>query len=524
VARAASETVLVVGAGPAGLLVACELARRGTPYRLIDRLPEPTHESRALVVHARSLEMLAAVGALDALLGASIPLQGVEIRSHGHRLAAVSFTDVDSPYSFTASLSQTETERVLRERLAELGGAVDRPVTLTGLRQDDDEVRVTLDEADGSEQEETYAWVVGADGGHSTVRAQVGQELERTSEGERFLLADVDAEHDYDPRRMHFFFSGEGTFLLFPMPGRRVRIMGQLEPDPGGGAPPTLSDTQEMADKRAGGIRLKGAHWLSTFDIHHGQVERYRVGRVLLAGDAAHVHSPAGGQGMNTGMQDAFNLGWKLDLATRGLATDALLDSYEAERHPVAARVIKGSAALTRVATVRPPPAQRLRDLAAALITSVGPITRKAAEQIEETEIAYSDSPVIEGDGSHAPDVAGLRTADGRTVTLHGLFGAGGHTALHVASGPGAASAAVGLLGAVAGELLSQVVVLPGGGEGTLEGAEVVFDPGGRVAGRYGFGDEGGLVLVRPDGYIAARFAPPDAVAALTCLRRAITV
>jgi 2-polyprenyl-6-methoxyphenol hydroxylase-like FAD-dependent oxidoreductase len=514
----AERTVLVAGAGPVGLLTACELARRGTAFRLIDRLPEPTTESRAIVVHARSLEMLATVGAVDALIGASVPLDGVELHSRGKRLAKIGFTSVDSPYPFSASLAQTETERVLRERLAALGGRVERPVELVGLTQDADGVQATLRGPAGEEREEVYGWVVGADGGHSRVRSLVGRRLEGSFKGERFLLADVDAEHDYDPRRMHIFFTPEGPFLLFPMPGRRVRLMAQL--DGGDDATPTLKETQAVADARAGGIRVTGSHWLSSFEIHHGQVPRYRTGRVFLAGDAAHIHSPAGGQGMNTGMQDAFNLAWKLDLAARGRATEALLDSYHAERHPVARRVIQGTTALTRVATVRPLQVQRVRDHAASLLTSLGPVERKAAEQVEETDIAYPDSPVIDGGGEHAPDVANLRTAEGGTTTMHALLGSGAHTAVHLAIHAGDAAAAVGRL-REAGDALAHVVVLPGPAD-PIDGATVVLDPGRRVARRYGAGDDGALVLVRPDGYVAGRADPPDPGATLACLRRAV--
>ena len=190
--------------------------------------------------------------------------------------------------------------------------------------------------------------MVGTDGSHSTVRHQMGLGLEGSFKGQTFLIADVEAEYDLPRESMHTFFHRDGTFLLFALRGDRVRIIAEV---PTGSPEPTLWEVQAIADARAGGIRLTEAHWLTVFEVHHAQVRSYRRGRAFLAGDAAHVHSPAGGQGMNTGMQDAFNLGWKLALALERHAAPSLLDSYDDERRPVAAQVIRQTTALTRLGT-----------------------------------------------------------------------------------------------------------------------------------------------------------------------------
>jgi 2-polyprenyl-6-methoxyphenol hydroxylase-like FAD-dependent oxidoreductase len=495
-----AERILVVGAGPVGLTLACELARRGTSFRLIDRAPAPTEQSRAIVVHARSLEMLDTMGAVDAVIAAAARIDRVFAHTGADELARIELGDVESPYPFTASLAQTETERVLRERLAGLGGAVDRPVELVGLDQDERGVTVRLGDGD-----ERFGWVVGCDGAHSGVRAALDTKLEGSFKGERFLLADVEADYTQDRTGLHIYFDPGGPFMLFPMPGSRIRIIAQLDENALTDTEPTVDDVQAMADARGEGVRITGSHWIAIFEIHHGQVAAYRHGRVFLAGDAAHIHSPAGGQGMNTGMQDAFNLAWKLDLAARGRATEALLDSYHAERHPVAARVIKGSTALTRAATVRNPVAQELRNHAAGLVSHIGPIHRRAAAETEETSIAYTDSPIVAnagrrnprrapGAGDHAPSVLGL----------HERLRGTNHVALAL-GGPSAAAAADELAASFPGVVDPLAV-------GEAEVAE-----------RYGATGQDSLFVIRPDGYIAFRSAPADVEAARACLTRVLT-
>jgi 2-polyprenyl-6-methoxyphenol hydroxylase-like FAD-dependent oxidoreductase len=500
--------VLVVGAGPVGLLLACELARRGTSFRLIDKLPAPTDESRAIVVHARSLEMMERVGTVDALIASGRRATAAEFHADGNRLGRIELRTVDSPYPYSVSTAQTETERVLTERLVELGGTIDRGVELVGLAQDERAVRATLRRPDGSEETFRSSFIAGTDGSHSTVRAQVGTSLEGSFKGERFLLGDVDADYDYSGDAFHMLFSaGAPPLVLFPMLGERARLIAQL--GDGADEQPTLEHLQAICDERAPGVRLRSSHWITVFEIHHAQVPQYRHGRAFLAGDAAHVHSPAGGQGMNTGMQDAFNLGWKLAAATAGRAAPGLLDSYHSERHPVATRVIKNSTRLTQIATVEHELERKLRNLALHVAAGLAPVRRKLAEQTEETDIVYSDSPIVasskrrHGDprpGDAAPDVPGLEP------TLHSVLAAdSGHTALYIAGSDGAPSR-------LSLEQPGLRHLLVGG---TSDGFDdVLADPGRRVAERYGAGSDGALVIVRPDGYIGLRTSLGDGDAA----------
>jgi 2-polyprenyl-6-methoxyphenol hydroxylase-like FAD-dependent oxidoreductase len=505
-ANTSDETsrVLVVGAGPVGLVVACELARRGVDVRLIDKLTAPTQESRAIIVHARSLEMMERIGMVDAIIDSGVKLSALEMHADGELLGRVELGTVDSPYPFSISTAQTETERVLAERLEALRVTIDRGVELVGLEQDDREVRSILRHADGSEELFVSSWIVGADGSHSTVRDQVGTKLEGSFKGETFLLGDVEGEYELDRRAAHTFFSSaNGPLVAFPMLGGRLRLIGQIDSSDAA-ATPTLDQLQRLCDQQGAGIRLHSSHWLTVFEIHHAQVPQYRFGRAFLVGDSAHVHSPALGQGMNTGMQDAFNLGWKLALAVSGHAAAGLLDSYNEERHPVAAKVIKQTTAVTKAGALPHKFQRNLRNHALHLALGLVSVQRLVRDQGEMINIAYPDSPITGGAGPRDPahPRPGEATTDvpGFEPALHSVLAADtGHTALYISgtAGPPAKLATNG-----AG--VRHVLIGDAGTNGDSFD-QVLPDPGRRVAEHYGLGARGGFVLVRPDGYIGVR-------------------
>jgi 2-polyprenyl-6-methoxyphenol hydroxylase-like FAD-dependent oxidoreductase len=387
-------------------------------------------------VHARSQEMMERIGVVDELIASGVRATAMEFHADGRTIGRLQLDTVDSPFPFSVSTAQTETERILTERLAALGLTVDRGVELVGFEQDDDEVRSTLRHADGSEETLVSSYIAGTDGSHSTVRDLVGTKLEGSFEGERFLLGDVEADYTLDRDSMHTYFSADaGPLLIFPMQRERLRLIAQIDRD--SDVAPTIEALRQICDARAGGIEVRSTHWITIFEIHHAQVPAYRFGRAFLAGDAGHVHSPAGGQGMNTGMQDAFNLGWKLALASAGVAAPGLLDCYQDERHSVAARVIKRTTRLTTAATLEHGLARRLRNHATQLATALAPVQHTLADQVEETDIAYRDSAIVGRSprgrkgprpGEAAPDVTGVEPA------LHTALAEGaGHTALYVA-------------------------------------------------------------------------------------------
>jgi 2-polyprenyl-6-methoxyphenol hydroxylase-like FAD-dependent oxidoreductase len=493
--------VVVVGAGPVGLVAGCELACRGVGVRVIDKLAQPTDQSRAIAVHARSLDILDRMGIIDELLGTGVKAIAMQMPAGGRELFRVPFGEVDSAFPFTLTTAQTETERVLGEHLESLGVTVDRGAELIALSQGDDGVHLTL-QKDGSTEQVSASWVIGADGAHSTVRKMVGTKLAGSFVGERFLLGDVDAEHSLDRDSMHTFFAPDGPVIVLAMRDGRMRFLAEVHDAPGTpmNMNPTQDELQAILDKRIGGIRVVRSHWLTSFEIHHARVPAYRWGRVFLAGDAAHIHSPAGGQGMNTGMQDAFNLTWKLAAVINGDAVDTLLDSYEAERAPVADSVITFTNRLTKAGTLSGAP-RRIRDVVVRMLSRIPAARRVMAETAEEVNVAYKDSPIAVGRRpKHAKVAAGQHVPHATDEAVH--------TQLRAACGPQTfdhvvMTAAAGKVAPAAGGP-GHVQVLVSTDDGPVAGYDaVVADPKGVVAQRLGL-KNGGRLVIRPDGYIGA--------------------
>jgi 2-polyprenyl-6-methoxyphenol hydroxylase-like FAD-dependent oxidoreductase len=500
--------VVVVGAGPVGLVAACELARRGIRIRIIDKLAEPTDESRAIAIHARSLDMFDRMGIVDDLIATGVKSTGMNMFAGRKKMFRVPLEAVDSQFPYTLVTAQPETERVLTEHLRALGVTVDRGVELTELSRDNDLVHLTLRRADGTTEHVGTPWVIGTDGGHSSVRHLVGTRLQGSFKGERFILGDVEVEPRFDNTNMYTYFSPDGPVVTLPMRGGRVRFLAQIHDAPGTplNLNPAKQELQKIVDERIGGVTITTPHWLTCFEIHHGQAPEYRHGRVFLAGDAAHIHSPAGGQGMNTGMQDAFNLCWKLAMVIKGDAGDALLDSYHAERHPVGKRVIDFTSMLTKVGTFKGV-ARVARNAIIRVAGNIPPAVRMMASNVEETNIAYADSPAVLASGlrntkltagQHVPHVVDPELQK-RISSVSGVTNTG-HTVLTVTAGH--AAPAAGPAGQVQALISSNDT--PVGGYDA-----VISDPDGLIAKRYSLRD-GGRVVVRPDGYIGAVTALDD--------------
>ena len=504
---------LVVGAGPVGLTMANELARHGVRCRIIDRAPERSQTSKALAIFPRTLEAFETMGLAGRFLAEGHRIHGLSLYHGADRIARVELTSVPSPYPFVLALPQSETERVLNEKLAAAGLEVERNLELINLTQTTETVRAVLRHGDGREETIETPWLIGCDGAHSTTRHQLGMEFEGAQYAESFVLADVQLDSSLPRDRLHLFFAAEGILGIIPFAPNRCRIIANIPPQSRNQTLPevTLAEVQELIDRRASpACRASDPVWLSRFDISHRKVRQFRQLRVFLAGDAAHIHSPAGGQGMNTGIQDAFNLAWKLALVVRGISPAQLLGSYHLERHPVASSVINLTDRITRMATVRSSVAQRVRDVVLPMVSGIDFVGEKIADRLAELDVSYRNSPIVENDGGgrtkageRAPD-AELRDDENQARRLFELFRAPRHILLVFLGAGGVASEKADELGAALGGLSENTIDRYRIARGLTNDPAELRDVSGLAHAAYGL-VEGGIVLVRPDGYIGYR-------------------
>jgi 2-polyprenyl-6-methoxyphenol hydroxylase-like FAD-dependent oxidoreductase len=474
--------VLIVGAGPTGLTLACELARRGVAHRIVERSPRPFDGSRGKGLQPRTLEVLDDLGLVDRVLAAGRLYPSLRIHlpdgaTNDTRMDEVHDPRPDVPYPNGWMLPQWRTGELLAERLGELGGKVELGVEVTGFTQDEDGVTATL----STGETVRAAYLVGADGGRSAIRRALGVGFAgETDETERLTIADVRIT-GLDRDFWHIWPGADGKSFrlgLCPLPSTDRY---QLYAPPAADAEPTDAELAELIATTTGGqVELVDVGWRSQFRANIRLVDRYRVGRVLLAGDAAHVHSPSGGQGLNTGVQDAYNLGWKL-----ASGDDALLDSYEAERLPVAAGVLGISTKLLRMAHESPVEAMRRDD----------PVLRQLS-------IGYRGGPLsVERRSAPGDVVAGDRAPDAPCHTLDGTP----RRIFDVLRGPHPTLLAFGDPAAVPAELGATVVVTPQRRDAAPEGALVDTDGHAHRAYDIDPAAPGAvLLLVRPDGYLAA--------------------
>ncbi len=402
-----SESVLIVGAGPVGLTMAIELARYGVPVRIVDKAAARTDKSKAVVIWSRPLELLERSGCTEALLANGYRVASAKITADKKLIAQVTFAGIETKYPFALVIPQSETERVLEEFLNGLGVRVERGVELARFTAQSDKVRATLRRSDGGEQVLETAWLIGCDGAHSTLRHQLGMAFRGDTLLMDWILADVHLKDMPCKPEIEIVWHPEGVLATFPIGGNRYRVIadvGTVSEGTDRCPDPTLAEVQSILDRRfPQPVRAVEAVWLSSFRINERKVADYRAGRVFLAGDAAHVHSPAGGQGMNTGMQDACNLAWKLALVARGLAGEKLLASYSPERSPIAEQVLKVTGRATTLATTKSEVAQFLRNHTASLILGLSPVRKAAAEVLSEISIGYPHSPLSGGQKHHKP-------------------------------------------------------------------------------------------------------------------------
>lgn len=514
--------VLLVGAGPTGLALAAQLRRYGASFRIVDRALDRVHESRALAVQPRTLEVLAGLGVTEEMVECGN--RAVRLQLHaGRKLVHVQLFDIgadDTAYPYLLFLSQAETERIIGDHLTNHGVEIERGVELRELGQSAGGVSCRLRRRDGREELVHASYVVGCDGAHSTVREQAGIAFEGMAYPQTFVLADVEAT-GVEPGAAHAFMASRGILFFFPLGSptawRLLAMRPRTDPTPVD-RPVTLGEVQALVDAYAAmPVRLSNPAWMTNFRLHNRGATSYRSGRIFLAGDAAHIHSPAGAQGMNTGVQDAVNLGWKLALVASGRASPSLLDTYEQERAPVGRRVLQftdraftaGTSTNPLVRFVRVQLVPRLLPLAARpkRVRALGFRT------LSQLAIRYRRSPLsVKGPnparrgpkpGDRLPDAP--VTDGGKPGTLHGaVAGTGFHLLL---CGPAAgwpAAAVAELEDRWAGLVTVHRVArddVPG----------VLHDHTGEASHRLGMRSSR-LVhyLIRPDGHIGYRSGGTD--------------
>ncbi|MPW19083.1 FAD-binding monooxygenase [Paraburkholderia sp. CNPSo 3157] len=417
--------VLIVGAGPTGLAAAMSLARACVPVRLIDKAPQPDPHSRAIGIQARTLELLEQHRLVEPFLDLGHRARAANLYSNGQRLARLDFDPLQTRYPYLLFLDQSITERLLTEHLATFGVHVERGVELTMFAQGSAGINATLQRADGHIETLHPSYMIAADGAHSAIRHRLGMSFAGKTFEQTFLLADAEVDTGWSDDEFHIFASGAGLAGLFPMGKGRHRLIADHPAMPlnasASGNPallssipaPTLDECRQIAKSRIHHpIALTALSWSSYFHLNSRMVEQLRAQRVFLAGDSAHVHSPAGAQGMNTGIQEAFNLGWKLARVLKGDAPDRLLDTYHLERHPIERDVLRQTTFVTHMAEADHGPMKLLRDRVMPVLAALGPLRDAARLTVSELSVQYRRSPltlerVLDGGpraGERAPD------------------------------------------------------------------------------------------------------------------------
>ncbi|PQE33126.1 FAD binding domain-containing protein [Rutstroemia sp. NJR-2017a WRK4] len=529
-----STSVLIVGAGPTGLTLALELSVQNIPFILIDALPTPAPHSRALILHCRSVELLSrhplVVSTILPLckqnLGISIYVN--KKKAFEMDLKKEGFGALDTEFNGPYFISQNVTESILEKQLVEYGGKLERGVKATSIVQDSEGVTVMTRKVredsyeEPGEEEIRCKYIVGCDGAHSAVRKSTGLKFEGGAYAQDFLLADVSMKWNYATDRMAMLMGNEFMMCLPLMDGKYRLVLSQPSSKNGVAVEdePTLQDFRDAFSRLAEGeVKIEDPPiWMSRFKLHHRTVEAYRKDRVFVAGDAAHIHSPAGGQGMNTGIQDAINLGWKLGMVLRNEKPDSFLDAYSIERHRVGINLLKGTDKVFEFMATTNPLYLFMRNT---IFPWVAPLAFKSGANrarryrfVSQLGIRYRHSPIVKTASMYpGPRQGGDRAPDGRLQ----LPGKGDSTNLYsLLTGPThhlVLFSGLGKNSLDSEELLETVGTdFPEKNENWLKIHRVtslmrrqegdVCDNEGILHERYGFVEQPGYVLIRPDLYI----------------------
>jgi 2-polyprenyl-6-methoxyphenol hydroxylase-like FAD-dependent oxidoreductase len=488
-----SPLVLVVGAGPTGMTMAIELKRFGFDVRVIDKSDHQAAHSQALVVQARTLEQLERYGLAAEAVARGRKLNKVRFWSEKKNIVTFALEQIPSPYPYVLFLPQSETETILNAKMESLGVQVERKTELVSFTREEDAVSAVLRHGDGSEEKISPRWIVGCDGAHSTVRERAGIPFEGGGVGLSFFLGDLEVEGPDAPTDELVIHLHKGNVVFMGrLSDKFIRVIVALHSEQGEDSQRELSirDFQNAVDDAGIQIRIRSSEWMTPFRVNDRQAAQYRAGNVFLAGDASHIHSPVGGQGMNTGIQDAANLAWKLAAVARG-ADDRLLDSYQEERGEVGKALLRFTERGLKMATASSPWMESVRDVLAPIISGLHSAQKAITAFISETAIEYGSSSIVAdhgGDGvlragDRMPDLT-LRSAGKSSSLLHDWTD-GKHLALLL----GGTKQEVQQL--ESGLTHTRIIALPASD----------FDEEGRRL----LGKESKLLIVRPDGYVGFR-------------------
>jgi 2-polyprenyl-6-methoxyphenol hydroxylase-like FAD-dependent oxidoreductase len=550
--------VLVVGAGPVGLVLADELRRYGLSCVIVETKTSPSTYSKAAVVNARTLEIMRNKGLVDTFLEKGRRVFGLNLFAAGQRVGHVSTAATDSPYNFILGFSQRETELLLDSHLQAHGLAVERETTMTSFSDEGDRVRAQLVGKDNRTRSVVARWLVGCDGAHSTTRKALGLGFEGATYEESIVQADVRIRWPMPVPADEglLFASPNGVFAALPLHADgRYRLIVLLSPEETKAnafenETLTVAHFQRfVAERGQPEAVVSDPAWMATFRFHRRLADHYRVGRVFLAGDASHVYSPVGSQGMNTGIQDAYELAWKLAFATHGPARPSFLDSYEAERRPVAAATLHMTDRATRVAErllgLRSHVAQDLRNGLAGIATHLGALQARIVNNVGGVADDYRDSKWVDeyreswslgaspeqelpglrgraafrrgpGPGERVTDVELSLAVDGKRTLFELLLGTSFH--LFLLDGSEATQGGYRRFAELAQQTQRQLgnwikthVVVPrdAAPEGIALPGELILDPEHVLHEHFGAASEC-LYLIRPDGFVAFRSQPAD--------------
>lgn len=512
-----SSDVLIVGAGPTGLTLAHELLRHGIQVRLIEKELTTSQDTKALGIWPRTLELFARTGTgiVEEMLSQGVKTPAFNIWSSGKRLARLDFAHhITGPYSFALMIPQPVTEALLTRHVEQLGGRVERGTELVSLTQQEAGVEVVLRHANGQEEVARAGWLVGCDGASSTVRHLLGASFVGETFEQSFVTGNVRIQWNMPPGEAYIFLHRGNFIAFFPLPeAGRYRVIIAYQPGEVPEGEVTLEEIQrDISAYGPGGTRASEPFWLSRFVINQRKVEKYVFGRALLAGDAAHIHTVVGAQGMNTGIHDAFNLAWKLALVAQGRAKAQVLESYGEEREHVSKELLAATGWATRFALLQPPLLTGARDFLVPLISPLPLLQQRLATTLAELNVSYRHSSLVheEHDRGAATRLhAGDRAPDGivqvaHQETPHHLFEflSGTRHTLFIFSREANAQA-LNLSLPTFQDLIESYQIIQGTSKSEVKESieKQLYDPDGSLAHRYGLANEG-LVLIRPDGYI----------------------